>query len=317
MSTNRGIFDSFPSQPTKKADSPFAVAGEGEKESAPASPFAPAARQESPFTVVDDAAPAEAAPPVKLPDPRKEESPFQMAEQAEGFGFEAPAFEPSPLSSASSAPASTPFGQPQTPEPARPTEPVSPFAVDPGSTSPSDTPFGTPVVAKESPDPAPRSTPQAPPAQAFPPPTQVPAAFAAEPFAAAGTPAPEPTADAPAPTDDSQSDSFSIRQLELRAIFGVDREMGGEEILQRSRALPGIRNIARLAPNDMATIDSMKSLVANLGFGGGSLKLYSGSVPIDFIREGSVLLAVQTDGGFAPGVRETLMIVARELNRLG
>jgi hypothetical protein len=38
---------------------------------------------------------------------------------------------------------------------------------------------------------------------------------------------------------------------------------------------------------------------------------------LEFIREGSVLLAVQTDGGFAPGVRETLMIVARELDRLG
>ena len=38
--------------------------------------------------------------------------------------------------------------------------------------------------------------------------------------------------------------------------------------------------------------------------------------PIDFIREGSVVLAVQNDGSFAPGVRETLMIVARELGRL-
>ena len=28
------------------------------------------------------------------------------------------------------------------------------------------------------------------------------------------------------------------------------------------------------------------------------------------------MLAVQTDGGFAPGVRETLMLVARELGRL-
>jgi hypothetical protein len=45
------------------------------------------------------------------------------------------------------------------------------------------------------------------------------------------------------------------------------------------------------------------------------LKLYAGSVPLEFIREGPVLLAVQTDGGFAPGVRETLMIVARELGR--
>lgn len=92
--------------------------------------------------------------------------------------------------------------------------------------------------------------------------------------------------------------------------------MTPDEILQRSRALPGMRNIARVAPQDMATIESLKSLLPNLGFGTGGLKLYAGSVPLEFIREGSVLLAVQTDGGFAPGVRETLMIVARELGRM-
>ena len=78
-----------------------------------------------------------------------------------------------------------------------------------------------------------------------------------------------------------------------------------------------MRNIARVATQDMATIESLKSLLPNLGFGTGGLKLYAGAVPLEFIREGPVLLAVQTDGGFAPGVRETLMIVARELGRLG
>jgi hypothetical protein len=56
-------------------------------------------------------------------------------------------------------------------------------------------------------------------------------------------------------------------------------------------------------------------VISNLGFGNSPIKLYAGSIPIEFIREGHVLLAVQTDGGFAPGVRETLMIVARELSR--
>ncbi len=86
---------------------------------------------------------------------------------------------------------------------------------------------------------------------------------------------------------------------------------------QRSRALPGMRNIARLNPQDMSTIKALKNLIPSLGFGSDQLKLYSGSVPLEFIREGAVMLAVQTDGGFAPGVRETLMIVARELSRLG
>lgn len=310
MSTNRGIFDSFPSgQPAKRVDSPFAVVNEPEKGNAPTSPFAPAAREESPFTVVDEPA-AETPKPVKLPEPRKAESPFQMAEPVESFGFEAPAFDPNALSSP--APTAAPFSQP------RPAESPSPFAVDSGSSPFENSPFGAPQQAKPAPASAPETPPEAfpqtSPAPANPAPAQVPSAFSPEPAAAAK---PEPKAEAPVQGFDTQSDSFSIRQLELRAIFGVDREMGSEEILQRSRALPGIRNIARVASGDMATIESLKTLVGNLGFGGGNLKLYSGSVPIEFIREGSVLLAVQTDGGFAPGVRETLMIVSRELNRLG
>lgn len=114
--------------------------------------------------------------------------------------------------------------------------------------------------------------------------------------------------------DDNQtSDSFSIKQLELRAIFGVDREMNKDEILQRARSLPGIRNVAQVAENDIGTIDSLKHIISNLGFGSNPIRLYSGSIPVEFIREGKALLAVQTDGGFAPGIRETLMIVAREL----
>lgn len=92
--------------------------------------------------------------------------------------------------------------------------------------------------------------------------------------------------------------------------------MNPDEILQRSRALPGMRNITRVSSQDMVTIEALKHLLPNLGFGSGGLKVYSGSIPLEFIREGSVMLAMQTDGGFAPGVRETLMLVARELGRL-
>ena len=136
-------------------------------------------------------------------------------------------------------------------------------------------------------------------------------------------PSPTPTA-ASTPTlaakpvsafGDSAGDSFSIRQLELRAIFGVDREMTPEEIIERCRALPGIQHIARINSEDMGTIDALKGLMSNLGFGSGGLKLYAGAAPLEFIREGAVLLAVQAEGGFAPGVRETLMLVAREFGR--
>jgi len=91
--------------------------------------------------------------------------------------------------------------------------------------------------------------------------------------------------------------------------------MSTEEIMQRARSLPGIRHIARVSAQDVAAVDALKQVIANLGFGGGGIKLYAGSVPVEFIRESGVMLAVQTDGGFAPGVRETLMIVARELGR--
>ena len=37
-----------------------------------------------------------------------------------------------------------------------------------------------------------------------------------------------------------------------------------------------MRNIARVDPKDMATLEALKNLLPNLGFGSGSLKLYSG-----------------------------------------
>lgn len=320
MSTNRGIFESFPNQPASRPDSPFAVVHEPEPAATAASPFTAVARQESPFTVVDDApaaSPVEPGRPAKVPERRKADSPFQVAEPSEGFGFEAPAkayaspFEVAPAAAA--APAS-PFSAPAQ-QPA-----ASPFAVEPqqGAVSPS-TQAAIAAFANWQETPASQAPAQAPAAFA----QAAPAAFVPAPAPAAQVPtafAPAPQAPAPvfapAASDESQSDSFSIRQLELRAIFGVDREMNPEEILQRSRALPGMRNIARVNPQDMGTIDGLKSLLPNLGFGSGGLKLYSGSVPLEFIREGPVMLAVQTDGGFAPGVRETLMLVARELGRL-
>ncbi len=342
MSKNRGIFESFPSQPAKGQDSPFAVVHEPEKGQEAAQ--GEVSRLDSPFSVVDEAAEAKAAEKakaMKLPDRRKADSPFEVAEPPEGFGFEAPAQSPAP-SPFSAAPAPSPEASPfSVAEPA----PSSPFGGQPKTpVSPSTqaalaafTDWKEPAAAPAPVTPAPQAfavEPAAPveqPATPAPAPAQIPSAFAPAPEPVAATPAPVPEPVQPAPaaqapvspaapavaaSDDSQSDSFSIRQLELRAIFGVDREMTPDEIMQRTRALPGMRNIARVAPEDMATIESLKTLLPNLGFGSGTLKLYSGSVPLEFIREGSVLLAVQTDGGFAPGVRETLMIVARELGRI-
>lgn len=323
MSTTRGIFESFPNQPTTRPDSPFAVVPESAAApAAAASPFTAVARQDSPFTVVSEGSEARAVEPgrpARVPERRRTESPFQVAEPSEGFGFEAPAkpytaapFEATPV--AVPAPTS-PFAA--TPQPAA----ASPFSVEPPR-GPSPTTQAAIAAFGNWDAPA---TPAAAVPQAFAQPT--PAAFAQAPTPApapapeqtpALAPAPAPAVQTPAtfaPAEESNSDSFAIRQIELRAIFGVDREMTPEEILQRTRALPGMRNVARVNPQDMATIEAVKTLLPNLGFGSGSLKLYSGSVPLEFIREGSVMLAVQTDGGFAPGVRETLMLVARELGK--
>jgi hypothetical protein len=313
MTQNRGIFESSPNPPAPHPDSPFAVVNEPAPEAAeaPASPFAAMARRDSPFTMIQenrDVNAAEAEKASGLPERRKLDSPFQIAEPGEGFGFEVPAKPPvdSPFQAAPASPptAPAPFSAP--PQAVG----VSPFSVEQELRPSPATPATQAAIAafgnwQEAPAAAPA------PALAFAPaPQQVPSAFSP----AAQAPA-LPAYAAAAPLDASQSDSFSIRQLELRAIFGVDREMSHDEILQRARALPGVKNLARVGSEDMATVEALKNLLPSLGFGTGGLKLYAGSVPLEFIREGPVLLAVQTDGGFAPGVRETLMIVARELGR--
>jgi hypothetical protein len=326
MSTTRGIFDNFPTPPAPPRDSPFAIAPENMEATPPPSPFA-AVRSDSPFTVVDESAESrlvEPGRPARLPERRKPESPFQGAEVDDGFGFEAQA----------KAYHSAAFPYPGGPPPMG----ASPFSIEqpmPGQMPMPGYP-GWPGSAQQGFAPAPQGFPapqgypayappafapvqQAAPAMAV----QVPTSFAPvnPPTAPVATPAPSyptpaPSYPAPAPTPESQSDSFSIRQIELRAIFGVDREMAEDEILKRTRALPGIRNVAKLHAHDMATIESLRHLMTNLNFGGGELKLYSGSIPMEFIREGNVILAIQTDGGFAPGVREILMLVARELGRM-
>ncbi|MBC7981370.1 MAG: hypothetical protein H7Y36_12475 [Armatimonadetes bacterium] len=307
MSTTRGIFETFPNQaatsasPQPPAASPFAIASDNGSHPAP-SPFAAAppapVKKEALFAVVQEDAIPDDAKALRLPDRRKApESPFQISEP-QGFGFEAPpqALKANPFE----APRPVPPIQHQPPAP-------SPFSIEkppaPAAHNPAPNAFGGWPQAEAGPFHAPAM--EAPPSL-----------VAAEPSAFSHAPAPAPQiAPPPIAANPSNSDSYSIKQLELRAIFGVDREMTHEEIVQRARSLPGIRQIARVSEQDIAAVDALKLVISNLGFGSSPIKLYSGSVPIEFIREGRTLLAVQTDGGFAPGVRETLMIVARELTR--
>ena len=283
MNMNRGIFEGFSGQPGEKTESPFKPSTEPASAAA-ASPFKPVPQVPSPFAMLDDATakPGEPGRPVKLPERRKPESPFQVAEPSEGFGFEA-----------TGAPAASPF-----------TPAASEFsATAPAARKPVDSPFaieGLPATPAPSPFPQ-WGQPAQPPAQ------NSPLGQHASPFGVASHQASYPSG--------LLADSSSIRQLELRAIFGVDRELGADEILHRARSLSGVRGIARLAPTEAAAIDVLKNLAPQLG-SAGPLKLFVGNTPVEFIREGAVTLAVKTDHGFGPGVRETLMIVARELGRL-
>lgn len=283
MNSSRGIFEPqegfAPAPPSK---SPFAVADDGPS----SSPFAIVSEPESPFAAMKDEHPARLAAdpgrPAKLPDRRPAAG--EMAPVDPRSPFAAEAAGPSPFD----APAASvsPFGATPPPVPA---------------SAPASSPFGfapeaTPVPSTPAPEPAP-----------------APAVVAA---AAAPAPAPSVAAAAPVEAESYDSDWKSIRQLELRAIFGVDRELGAEEMLQRARGLSGIRHVARIPAAEVATVDAFKRVIGSLGFPGGQVKLVAGTTPIEFIREGNVVLAVQNDGSFAPGVRETLMIVARELGRL-
>lgn len=294
MSNNEGIFQAVSgSQPA----SPFTPVEPG---GGSPSPFM--AVEKSPFAMVDDLAssrPVEPGKPAKLPDKRsKTESPFQLADDAGAVGFE-PA-------------AAAPF------EPAAPTSPfaltgagsLQPGFADPGyQASPPRGGWTQPAASA----PIPAASPLASQFQAQP----AASVFAPVSAAAAVTPpAPASVAAAasqPAPAALSDGDSVNIRQIELRAIFGVDREMSHEEIFQRVRSLPGIRHVARVDSQHVAAVDGLRQVLAGLGFGTGGFRIYCGASPVEFIREGNVVLAAQTDGGFAPGVRETLIIVAREL----
>jgi len=107
-----------------------------------------------------------------------------------------------------------------------------------------------------------------------------------------------------------------IRQLELRAIFGVDRELTGEEILERLRSLAGIRNVARVGVEAIGALDVLTRSLGALGTEATPMRITFGGSPVEFIRVGEVCLAVMNDGSFAPGVKETIIIAARELARM-
>lgn len=111
-------------------------------------------------------------------------------------------------------------------------------------------------------------------------------------------------------------DPLASRQLELRAIFGVDRPMSMEEILEHCRKLPGVRDLTFLSGREASAIDALQSVFQRIGHAGAPLRLHAGDASLELVREGPIVLVIVPDGEFKAGVRETLTIVAREIARI-
>lgn len=108
-----------------------------------------------------------------------------------------------------------------------------------------------------------------------------------------------------------------MKQLELRAIFGVDHELNQQEILQKARSLPGVLHIAKINAKELAALETLHSCANRLGIDDDQpLVMSCPDGFIDFLSYQDTSLAVLRNENFAPGVRETLIIVARELERL-
>ncbi|YCM45086.1 hypothetical protein V2O64_03510 [Verrucomicrobiaceae bacterium 227] len=106
-------------------------------------------------------------------------------------------------------------------------------------------------------------------------------------------------------------------QLVLRAIFGVTEELNKAEILERARNLPGIRNIQLVSGDEAKAMSFVRASIQRMGFGDeNTMSLHTDAGTVDLIEESGTTLAVLHGGSYGAGVRETLIIVARELARL-
>jgi len=105
-------------------------------------------------------------------------------------------------------------------------------------------------------------------------------------------------------------------QMQLRAIFGVEGDMDAGEILRHAGGLPGVSQVERVHPRDVQAVEAAQRQLAALSLGLGDLTLSVGGAPVEFIREGEVLLAVKTNGNDVTKPYDTLRMIAKEVDRL-
>ncbi|MGC6567964.1 MAG: hypothetical protein ACON38_20415 [Akkermansiaceae bacterium] len=93
--------------------------------------------------------------------------------------------------------------------------------------------------------------------------------------------------------------------------------MTRDEILEKARSLPGIRRIQLAGPDEAGAMALVRSGVQRMGLGDpNSVVIQTNDGILDLIEEPGASLAVLRDGDYGAGVRETLIIVAREVARL-
>ncbi len=306
MSSPTSTFDS-PFRAESNA-SPFSFAGE---DVATKSPFGLPSAEQSPFSAVADELPVqspfpESGKPAKLPPPRHQADRMSriFPDTTTPFGYDAltPA-----LPQQIPVPQASPFAIAPQQVSAHAQAPVGYFGASPFTVHPDHQPL---APAAALPNPSPFSMVTSLPAEPKPM-EQIPQSFRPASTAFSQAPASEREIAAVSPTHKP-----ATMQIELRAIFGLDRDLSTDEILQRCRALPSIRSVARITSDDICAFDFLKHNLSKFGFDPQNLRLCVGQTPIEFITAENTTFAVVTDGSFAPGVRETLILAARQLSRM-
>jgi len=121
----------------------------------------------------------------------------------------------------------------------------------------------------------------------------------------------------PAKSAAAEAITSETRQLELRAIFGVDHELSNQEIMQRARGLPGILHVTKANSKEAAALQTLQGCASKLGLDEDeSIVMSCPEGFIDFLNYEDTTLAILRKEDYAPGVRETLIIIARELEKL-
>lgn len=134
-------------------------------------------------------------------------------------------------------------------------------------------------------------------------------------------PAPEPAAkekkSVPLKVPKAAVVTGETKQLALRAIFGVDHELSHQEIMQRARGLSGISNVVKVKERETKALDTLRNCASKLGLDDDeNIAMSCPDGFIDFLTSGDTSLAILREGEYAAGVRETLLIIASELDKL-